>query len=312
MTTTTSETTTPARATSSTGWLSIGLGLLVLLLGIHLFITWKMDVFGILRDPRGRQLSTSHHERKAKWLLNHRYVPANFDALIIGPSPSVNWHLKDLTGYRFYDESLEGGDAVELRMIVEQALKTGHFKVAIVGLYPHTTQVHYFWDGLDQANIWEAYGSLNSFGIEADDFGVKYLHHPRTFFPDGSHRMPVARVTAPKPGDPKLEVQQDPAAVKDYRELVQELLAHGIKVVYVVYPLFGPSYAYNKDEMAQYMESVKQNMPSAPLIDFNTSEFDAFRNDPNNYMDEVHLSEAGSTIFSPIVNARVHQALHDQ
>ena len=297
---------------SSARWLLRMFGLLGLILMIHLFITWRMDVFGVLRNPQGRALMTSHHERKAKWLLNQSYVPTNFDALIVGASASVNWHMSELTGYRFYNESLEGGDAIEERKLVEQALAKGHFKVAIVALHPHITQVHYFWDGLDKANRGEALGSLNSFQIETDTLANRYLHHTPMFFPDGSHVMPTQRPLIPKPGDPKLDVSQDPAAVKDYGELTKVLMDHGIRVVYVFYPYFGPQWDHSQDELQRYIDTTLQTLPPAPLINFNTPEYSAFRNNPDNYMDEVHLTPSGSIIFSRMLNERLHQALHDQ
>ena len=91
-------------------WLTSVFLLISLIIGINLIFQWRMDVFGILRDPHGRYLVTSHHEPKAKYLLNRAYVPANFDALVIGASASENWDLSRFTGYRFYNESIEGGN----------------------------------------------------------------------------------------------------------------------------------------------------------------------------------------------------------
>jgi len=108
-------------------WLAASLGLMVLLAGVSILLAWRLDIYGILRDPAGRQLITSEHERKAKYLLNQAYVPANYDALIIGASASVNWHGEYLTGYRFYNESVEGGDASEERKLVETVLADGNY-----------------------------------------------------------------------------------------------------------------------------------------------------------------------------------------
>ena len=145
-------------------WLAASLGLMVLLAGVSILLAWRLDIYGILRDPAGRQLITSEHERKAKYLLNQAYVPANYDALIIGASASVNWHGEYLTGYRFYNESVEGGDASEERKLVEQALPRGHFRVALVGLYPRITGLHLLQDGFERVNRTEALGSLSSLG----------------------------------------------------------------------------------------------------------------------------------------------------
>ena len=151
-------TTTPAARLSSRRWLLWTLLLLALVVGAELALAWRLDVFGILRNPAGRALITSSHERQAKYLLNEAYVPENFNALIIGASASVNWRPQRLTGYRFYDESLEGGNATEQRKLVELALRRGHFQVALVGIFPRITGSHELQDGLDQVNRSEALG----------------------------------------------------------------------------------------------------------------------------------------------------------
>ena len=65
---------------------------------------------------------------KAKYLVNERYVPANFDGSIIGPSSSANWDVSSLAGARIYNESIPGGNAAEEQMLVKRALDKGHFK----------------------------------------------------------------------------------------------------------------------------------------------------------------------------------------
>jgi len=58
--------------------------------GLDRAVDWPAHSVGMAFGPfrhlsrsRGRALITSEHERKAKYLLNQAYVPANFDALII-------------------------------------------------------------------------------------------------------------------------------------------------------------------------------------------------------------------------------------
>jgi hypothetical protein len=292
-------------------WALLTLALIALTIGLHILIAYHMDVFGIFRDTRGRALITSEHERKAKYLLSQHYVPENFDALIVGASASVNWNPGDLTGYRFYNESLEGGDASEQRRIVEQALPTGHFKVALVGLYPRITALHVLQDGFDQVKASEALGSIGTLGVEYDVLHDRIAHTPSIFFPNGSHLLPV--VPSPRHGQlfPPLDASQDPEAVADYRALVEELMAHGVRVIYVASPLLGSSYEPNKQTMQDYMASVARTMPPAPLIDFNGPEYAAFRDDNTNFIDNVHLSPKGAETLSQLLNIRMHQILGD-
>jgi hypothetical protein len=300
------------RQISPSRWLIITFGLIALMIGAQIFIAWRMDLFGIFRDPRGRALITSEHERKAKYLLNQAYVPANFDALIVGASASVNWHPSDLTGYKFYNESLEGGDASEERRLVEQALPLGHFKIALVGLYPRITSLHVLQDGFDKVSRTEVLGSINALGLEFDAFMNRIHPRPQVYFPDGSHKLPSHMPPGPNQAGGRLDLNADSEAAEDYRAVVQELIDHGIRVIYVASPLYGPHYAINQDTMATYMQSVMHTMPPAPIIDFNAPEYTSFRDDPNNYIDEIHLSPTGADKISALLNTRMHQILHDQ
>ncbi len=298
--------TTPATKLSSGRWLLWTLVLLVLAVGAELVLAWRLDVFGVLRDPAGRALITSSHERQAKYLLNQAYVPENFNALIVGASASVNWRPQQLTGYHFYDESLEGGNATEQRKLVELALKRGHFQVALVGIFPRITGSHELQDGLDQVNRAEAFGSLAAFNIEAEMLLDKLRHRTPTFYPDGSHEMPS---TTPEPPKVRMNMKQDPQAIADYCALVQELQAHGVRIIYVVYPVYTPSYDFNRDALLAYRKSFPATLPAAPILDLNAPQYKAFRDDPANYIDEIHLSRKGADKLTGILNTRMHELL---
>src|SRR5690349_5208110 len=82
-------------------------------------INATLDPWGILRDPTGRRLPGYGEDRLAKYLLNTRYVPANFDSLLIGPSVSGNWPVAGIKGLSIYNESLSGGDIAELKSLVD-------------------------------------------------------------------------------------------------------------------------------------------------------------------------------------------------
>jgi hypothetical protein len=295
---------------TSRRWLLAFFGLSCLLIAVNAFVAYRMDIYGIFRDSRGRALVTSEHERKGKFLLNQAYVPVNFDALIIGASSQVNWHADYLTGYRFYNESIEGGDASEERRLVEQALPHGHFKVALVGFYPRTTQLHVLQDGFDQVERSEAFGSINSLGTEYDIVMDRIRHRSAQFFPDGSHVLPIHKPPTPDSVRTRMSIDPDPVAVEDYRALIQELAASGTRIVYVIDPLYDPQFQFNRGVYEQYKQFIHTTMPPAPVIDFNAPEYTEFRKDANNFIDDVHLSATGAETISHILNERLQQVLN--
>src|SRR4051812_25224050 len=118
-------------------WLLITALTVVAVVCLQLVVCYEMDIYGLFRDPHGREIAVSDvdSDRVMKFLLNQRYVPSNFDGLVIGASNTINYRLTAVQSYRLYNESLEGSNASEERILVEQALHRGHFKIAIVCLY---------------------------------------------------------------------------------------------------------------------------------------------------------------------------------
>jgi hypothetical protein len=316
----TTTTPAPARATrtlSSRTWVLATLGLVAIVVGLNLLVAWRLDIFGLLRDPRGRQLTNSRHERKAKYMLNFHYVPENFDALVIGASAQANWRLEGLSQYRFYNEAVLGADGTEERMLVEKALERGHFKVALVGISRNLTERHDLQDGLDQANPHEALGSLYAYITIFDRLHDRLLHRRSDFYPDGSWEFPQHKLQIPSASQRRAQIVLDQKAFDDYRIMVQELLAHGTRVVYVVAPHYrlemdGSAQSGTEEAIQAYTRFFLASMPPAPVIDLDDPKYNAIRDNPNNMIDEDHLSDAGVPIVSKLVIERMHQALHDQ
>jgi hypothetical protein len=300
------------KAMSPRSWLFSTFAIVVAIVGINLFIAWRFDVFGILRDPRGRYLANSRHERKAKYLLNFKYVPENFDALVIGASSSANWRLEGLSAYHFYNESILGGDGTEERMLVEKALETGHFKVALVGISRGVTDRHDLQDGLDQVDPHEALGSVYAYAIMFDRFHDYVIHRPSSFYSDGSWEFPQHKLEPRDPNNPYTAAVIDKKALDDYRAMIRELIDHHVRIVYVVAPHYGLEVGGAGPILAQYVQDFLAQVPPAPLIDFNDDQYAQLRANPDLMIDEDHLSLAGVPIYSKIVIERMHQALQDR
>jgi hypothetical protein len=312
------ETSTPAtpeapRTMTHRAWLFTCLGLVALVIGLNLLLAWRLDMFGLLRDTHGRQLSNSRHERKAKYLLNFNYVPDNFDALVIGASSSANWRLDGLSKYNFYNESILGGDGTEQRLLVEKGLEKGsdygHYKVALVGISRGVTDRHDLQDGLDQVNPHEALGSVYAYAILFDRLHDHLLHRPSGFYPDGSWEFPQHKLEPPKTYVPYQPHKIDHKAAEDYRLLIQELIAHGTRVIYVVAPHYGLDLDGSRQILDQYKRDFLAIMPPAPVIDFNDDRYAAQRANPDNMIDEDHLSLDGVPVYSKLVIERMNEIL---
>jgi hypothetical protein len=291
-------------------WIFLTIGSLVAIVGLVASVGYAIDPYGVLRDPRGRKLSIYFSEGKAKCLMNKRYVPSNFDGLVVGPSSLDNWKLSTLAGATVYNESLAGGNAAEERMLVSQALERGHFKLAIFVLVSSMTSSHELKDGLDTVKTSEAIGSIHVLVHEVA-YALKAMHVPF----EKSDAAPNG--TAVFEGHGEIDVHAlppsnfaiDPVALEDFRSMVQAVRDRGARIVYVVPPLYEPLYEVNRASYAAYLDTIRRALPPAPVIDFDGPEYASLRSDPDNFRDCFHLNPTGAAAFTALLEKLVPEAI---
>jgi hypothetical protein len=295
---------------SGRAWLLIVLLTTAAVVAMNLAVAWKTDPFGVLRDPQGRVLMTSNYrhnsERTSKYLLNFHYVPENFDALVTGTSQQAALRLNGLSPYRFYNEGIFRGDGSEERLLVDKALETGHFKLALVGISFGLTERHDLQDALDQATPQQALGSLYFYQSLLDlKFGMR--GKVGAHFPDGSWMFPQIKRDPNAPESHGAPPPIDLKAAADYRKMIENLESRHVKVIYFISPHGHMDHPYTRGIIDGYRNWFLSYMPPAPIIDLNEPEYAAYARNPDLMIDEDHLSEEGSRIYSRLVMARVQQ-----
>src|ERR1700761_2172986 len=118
-------------------WLAIVIGSTLAVGAAIAGSSYALDIFGVFHNPAGRSLSVQYNERTGKALLNLRYVPVNFDAVLIGGSSTANWGTNALTFAHVYNESIYGANMAEEKALVEDALPRAHFRYAICVISPY-------------------------------------------------------------------------------------------------------------------------------------------------------------------------------
>lgn len=280
---------------TSKKWITLTAATVFAILCVNFAVAILMDPYGLFRDPRGRQLRVVFEGRKAKYLLSKRYVPANYDGLLIGPSSSENWDPAAISGVTMYNDSVLGSNAYEEKRIVDQALPTGQFKLALCILYPTMTSNHALQDGLDAVTTVEALGSIHLFINEvAQIFSAIHLPAGRLSAADGTTPLRALPQNFVEIQYEANYFQLDPVAVDSYRQMVHELTSRGTRVVYIIPPLYEPCLRLNAVAFDAYKRRVQQLLPQAPVLDLDGREFDAFRKDANNYLDCVHVNAKGA------------------
>jgi hypothetical protein len=292
-------------------WVILTITTIVIVVCIVFSIAWGVDPYGVWRSSAGRRLPVyTGSVRRSKFLMSKRYVPDNFNALILGPSSSANWNLLNVVGYRLYNESAEGANATEVRTIVDEALIAGHYNLAILILSPTMTAGHGISDGVDQVGTAQAIASIDLLSQEVI-YGLRALH------PGAGHVDVTAEGNSifrkPKQMDPvqhdAADYRIDPVAVKDYHDVIQSLQRHGAAIVYVVPPNYEPCQLLNFPRLNPYLETVRAQLPSGPLINLNGPEYASLRSDSNNFSDCDHLEPLGADKVAEILDKRIPEAI---
>jgi hypothetical protein len=293
-------------------WIYTVIGALALGAGICLGLNVWFDIYGLFRNPHGRLLPAYGDERIAKYLLNEHYVPANFDGLLLGPSITANWYTKRFENFRIYNESLNGGNIVEEKSVVDQALPSHKMRIALMLVHPSLTLSHDFQTvpltprenlaALGSQSLLDAYKDVvlqrRHASVETDGFGTEYFGDPKVLNPINVRLM--------QPGTDYFDV--DPIALKTYSDLLQEFCAYHVQTVLIVPPLAESLYGPKKTAFKNYLELIRSHAPEQMnLIDFTSDEYEAFRRDRANFSDGIHLTRLGADRTTDEVNRRLKE-----
>jgi hypothetical protein len=276
-------------------WLKLTLVMTLVLAGLGVAANVSVDLYGLYRDPTGRHLPVYGDEGVAKYLLSTRYVHANFDGVLLGSSISANWPVGNLPGARLYNESLNGGNIVEEKALLDRLLERPGLKVAILVVHPYLTSSHAFntvelkpreaWGALGSQNLLDAYKHLLKFRLHRDE-----RLFDETGTADFKDRAQKLNNVLTKMMTPNTEFEVDPIARAAYRDAVLALHDRHIPVVFVVPPVSRPLFDGKPDAFAHYTrEILAERTPADLVLDFTSPGMDELGRDPQNFTDGVHL-----------------------
>ena len=293
-------------------WIVLTIATILSVTAADIAIAFLVDPYGMWRDPAGRQLPVAviTNGRKAKFLLSKHYVPANFDSLIIGPSILASWNVPSLAGTRVYNLSIDGGNAVEEKLVLDQALQRGHYKIAVIVLAPINTSSREVKGGLDRTTPAEALASFHLY-IQEAAYALRALHHGAGYIDiasNGQYTFHSRKSLHPEDVDPT-HFQIDPIALSKFRDMIVNLKRQTTSIVYVAPPLYEPFYQLHRAEFDGYLKTMLPLLPQAPVINFQDAEYKSLRNDPDNFVDCEHMETRGSDKFSALLRSLAPAAL---
>jgi hypothetical protein len=278
--------------------------------GVFAWFNLRQDVLGLHgRSP----VEIYALERYSKYLMSYRYVPEHYDGILLSNSVAANWDTGQFTQYHVFNAGLRGSTIAEEKLIVDNAVNRGHMKIAIIVLLPSLTGSHDMRTAYMTPHDYTAsFGSVQTLIIDTQEamerFGPR-LHLPASaakhkFEPDGAMNFPMARSasTVVPPLD-ETEIQGDPVAVDELRQVLENLHAHGVKVYGVYAPLYAPRWQMQGPELRAWMACTTALFaPGDTIIDLNDGQLAAVEADRENFPDYLHLtSEAASKVTANVV-----------
>jgi len=271
-----------------------------------------IDLFGVFRDPTGRELTVYGDDRVAKYLLSTRYVGANFDGVLIGSSMTGNWAVGKMQSARLYNESLNGGNIVEEKVLLDRVLEQpGKTKLVLMVVHPYLTSSHGFATvNVSTRELWGALGSQNLFDAYKSVAKIRMGREEQTFDAAGAQdfgskekKLNPTLFTMFKTG---AEFEVDPIADEHYRKAVDEIHARHIPLVFVIPPTYEGLLAQKREAFARFVQrQLGARQPEDRVLDFSAPEFAEFQNEAMNFSDGVHLRQEGAAKLTKIVDAQI-------
>jgi len=275
-----------------------------------------MDPYGLFQSTEGRRLVVYGDSRVAKYLLNTRYVPENFDSILVGSSLSANWNLTGITKLRVYNNSLNGGNIVEGKSLARSALSRPGISTAFLLVHPALTASHEFETvRLDDKLKLAALGSLSLWDAYKDMLKIRLRRSKLMFDYAGTEDLgdyPREMNTVMKRlWRPAEEFDIDPIAHAAYLDLVADLRAHGVRIVFIVPPTFEELLHGKRAAFDRYVHLIQSEAATVgdEWYDFTGDDYAEFRRDPVNFGDGVHFKPEAARLLVAALNAKVNDAI---
>lgn len=275
------------------------------------YMNYRLDPLGVFGQPREGGIPLYYDERFCKYMLSLRYIPENYDEVLIGGSNSDNFPvaLTSDSSRRMYNASISAGNVCELLPLVERVTRQGRVKRVFFCVDPyHTKDANFKTDVRMESVAREAWGSIRLFKLYANIrgglSGKPYLFNDA----DGvlnTEGMPESENWFDE--NPHLLKRElfpfDPAAGEQLRELAELCRARQVELIPFLYVRPTVYYEQRGDALHAYAEKVgnclglevfEPNLCEAP-------EIQRLLDDHSTFRDGIHLSKKGAAELWPLL-----------
>lgn len=270
-----------------------------------------VDVYGLFRPVEGRQLGFFGEERLVKYLHSIRYVPENFDGVLLGSSVSDGLDTSAISGYKIYNASINGGNAADALPIAQHLFAAKHYRVAIVSVHRYLTLDHeaktelmkprQYWGALGSPQLLAAYISKAAVdaGVRSPAFlnsGALRHDAPAAGTSGDAIRKTVEQIRQGKASIANFDI--DEKALQDVNQVLSLARTHSDRLLIYFPPSPSAILDLTKGPYTAYTGRIRTLLtPADTVLDFNGLGYEGLRSDEANFDDGVHPSPAGERLL---------------
>ncbi len=286
-------------------------GLALALAGLLAAFNFVQDEFGLFGVRKG-PIRIWGYERASKLLLAQRYVPENYEGLLLGSSSAdVMMDTSLIRGYAVYNLAINGGNIAEVGRVATPALERGNMRFLVLALSPYLTKdarmkTLELEPGLTRATL----GSL--FTVRFYQAKLRAVLHPDVDPYRDSWSGFQRGLPPPEPGQgggvrERPLSTASPVAPEAQRALVDLLnlaRSRGVRVLAYFHPLLHPQ--TRGGYPATFVSHMQTLFTREDVLwDFNDPVYAAINDDESNFLDGAHLSEKGARLVLAEIAARL-------
>lgn len=284
-------------------------------------LNYREDDFGIWHSKRNVRIWAL--EKTSKFLLSHRYIPENYDGIIVGSSVADNIDPRDIDAFKLYNISMAGGNMTEISVAASLYLKQASIpKVMVVSLHPYMLAS----SGKKSFQIHEKEyrGSLFSV-IPIIIWGAKLRHYLGVGNHEFDHSIngwqDLELSTPKKDMDQQMkdlekncrsenwrENMIDPTAYQELDALLKLARSRGVKIFAYFHPYLSDQWRiYKKCGKGTFFKEKVSKLfkPEDIVIDFNERSYAFITSRRDLRLDLAHLNNNGAKALAYQINREI-------
>ena len=273
-----------------------------------------VDPYGLYRPTQGRRLVVYGDARIAKYLLNVRYVPENFNAVLIGSSVSANWDMTPVEKLKIYNDSLNGGNIIEGKTLLEVAIARPGVSTVLLLVHPALTFSRDYKtvtltpkltrSALGSLSLWEAYKDMINIRLHRPPSWGRFDYAGTETFEHLSSEMNADMKVLWRPGD---TFDIDPSALAAYRDAIRQLRAKRLQIVFIVPPTAEDVLQKKRSAFDSYVRLIQADSTTDDVwIDFTSDVYAGFRRNRARFPDGSHLNAEAAMALVSYINATLN------